>query len=237
MNGYLTGSSGSVAFTVYTGGEIEWAYRPSAYKYITWSPTHISGYCYYASGLSVYSTKLATYPGYGNITATSFWFQSCTWTDIEANFTNTTKYNNGMFQNCSTLLTARLPLCNSVGSYTFYCCSNLSSVSLPECLLIDSYAFAGCSSLASINLPVCTYISSAAFEACVRLSAITLGASTVVGLYYYNPQYPSRASNIFALTGLTSSTGSIYVPSSLVYRYQTDACWSYFSARIFSIPE
>ena len=228
-------------FSVRTYGEIVWM-GPDVYsnRFIRWNPTYITGHYQYSNGYSIYTVDLSSYSGkltVGNNYSEFGFTSDCTWTDIETNFSNTNKFINGMFEYCSTLRTANLFACTSVGSYTFYCCSLLSSVNLPVCTTINSYAFAGCSSLASINLTVCTYISSAAFEACSSLSAITLGASTVVGLYYYNPQYPSRASNIFALTGLTSSRGSIYVPSSLVDRYKRDACWSYFSARIFPIPE
>jgi hypothetical protein len=41
-------------------------------------------------------------------------------------------------------------------------------------------------------------------------------------------------SNAFSRTGITSSKGSIYVPSSLVASYKSKTNWTYFSNRIFS---
>lgn len=237
MIGYLTGSSSSVRFSVYTYGEMVWVNPFSGSKYIQWIPTTITGYCYYRSGTAgLYSKDLSSFTGYGTIDSsiTQYWFSSCTWTDIITNFSNTTMYNNGMFQNCLSLLTAQLPECTYIGERTFFGCSNLKEVSIPVCTEVAKDAFAGCSSLSKIVLPVCSYLGAHAFQACRSLSEITLGYSVepVVLDYEY---YPSNRSEVFVLTGITSSTGSIYVPSSLVSRYKTATGWDYFSNRIFPI--
>jgi len=43
------------------------------------------------------------------------------------------------------------------------------------------------------------------------------------------------ASTVFFSTGITSTTGCIYVPLSLVTSYQTATHWSYFSAIISGV--
>ena len=137
-----------------------------------------------------------------------------------------TTVGNSAFQSCSSLSQVDLPMCSYIGSYAFYRCSSLSQISLPVCSYIDDTALGACSSLSKISLPVCSYIESYAFGACSSLNIITIGYSSVCNL-------PS--SNIFINTQITSSTGSIYVPTSLVDAYKSAPNWSYFSTQIFPI--
>lgn len=133
----------------------------------------------------------------------------------------------GGFLNCSLLSQIILPSCEDIGNLAFQKCYSLSEVSLPVCTHIGASAFEQCN-LSSIVLPMVTNIETAAFRSCSMLSQITLGASSVCSI-----------SNValFANTLITSSTGSIYVPSSLVSDYQTSTYWSIYSTQIFSIPE
>ena len=65
-----------------------------------------------------------------------------------------------------------------------------------------------------------------AFANCTSLTTITLGASTYCTL---------QSSRAFYSTGITKTTGSIYVPSSLVALYKTGRGWSYFSNIIYGM--
>ena len=154
------------------------------------------------------------------------------------------------FYNNKTIQTVNLPYATSVGYYAFGYCSNLKTVSLPECKTIEYTVFRGCtnleiiniplcsrilddtfsscSSLSQVNLPVCNYIGNYAFYNCRSLSIITIGYSGVCSL---------RSHNVFSNTQITSSTGSIYAPASLVDSYKSANNWSYFSTQIFPIPE
>ena len=137
-----------------------------------------------------------------------------------------TTVGNSAFQSCSSLIQVDLPMCSYIGSYAFYNCSSLSQISLPVCSYIDDTAFGACSSLSQISLPVCSYIESYAFGACSSLNIITIGYSSVCSL---------GGSMTFNYTQITSSTGSIYVPTSLVDSYKSATNWSYFSTQIFPI--
>ena len=121
-----------------------------------------------------------------------------------------------------------LPECNYIEGYTFSNCSALSQISLPRYEYIDKYTFYECTSLNSINLPICSYIGDDAFKGCTLLSRITIGYSSICSLY---------GSMVFDRTKITSSTGSIYVPTSLVDSYKSANNWSYFSTQIFPISE
>ena len=129
------------------------------------------------------------------------------------------------FVYCSSLSQISLPMCSYIAAYAFDNCTSLSQVSLPVCSYIGSSAFAYCSSLSQISLPVCEVIKEAAFLGCTSLSIITIGYSSVCGL----------GIGVFSRTKITSSTGSIYVPASLVDTYKSAPNWSKYSAIIRSI--
>ena len=132
------------------------------------------------------------------------------------------------FYACYSLTQVDLPECSYIGNSVFNFCSSLSQVSLPVCSYIGDYAFFSCVSLTQVNLPICSSIGDATFRGCSSLSIITIGYSSVCSL---------RSSNVFLSTQITSSTGSIYVPSSLVNAYKSTKNWSYFSTQIFPISE
>ena len=135
---------------------------------------------------------------------------------------------NSAFHNCSSLSQVSLPVCSFISEYAFYRCTSLSQISIPECSYIGDTAFGNCTSLSQISLPVCSSIGYTAFGTCSSLSIITLGYSSVCMLV---------SSNAFTITQITSSTGSIYVPASLVDSYKSAKNWSYFSTQIFPISE
>ena len=132
----------------------------------------------------------------------------------------------GAFRGCSSLSQVNLPMCSYIDGYAFGGCSSLSQLSLPMCSYIGNQAFAICYSLSHISLPVCKTIINYAFYGCSSLSIITIGYSSVCSL---------ANSNVFTNTQITSSTGSIYVPTSLVDAYKSATNWSYFSTQIFPI--
>ena len=136
--------------------------------------------------------------------------------------------NEFAFGACDSLSQLSLPMCSFIGGNVFYFCISLTQVSLPMCSFIGGGAFYKCKSLSQISLPMCSYISTYAFEACSLLSIITIRYSSLCSL---------GSSNVFSNTQITSSTGSIYVPTSLVDSYKSAKNWSYFSTQIFPIPE
>ena len=133
--------------------------------------------------------------------------------------------NNNAFYGCSSLSQVNLPVCSYIGNSVFFNCFSLSQASLPLCEYIGSGAFRTCS-LQSLSLPVCSYIGGLAFYGCSSLSIITIGYSGICSL---------GDARTFETTQITSSTGSIYVPTSLVDSYKSANYWSYFSTQIFPI--
>ena len=136
--------------------------------------------------------------------------------------------SNNAFQYCSSLSQVSLPMCSSIGANAFEDCRSLSQVSLPMCSSIGGNAFEDCRSLSQVSLPMCRYIGANVFRNCSSLSIITIGYSGVCSL---------NSSNAFSNAQITSSTGSIYVPTSLVDSYKSAKNWSYFSTQIFPISE
>ena len=134
----------------------------------------------------------------------------------------------GTFSYCTSLSQIDLPMCSYISNSAFLHCSSLKQVSLPVCSFISDRVFQNCSSLSQISLPVCSIIGYNVFDGCSSLSIITIGYSGVCNL---------KNSNAFNATQITSSTGSIYVPTSLVDSYKSATNWSYFSTQIFPITE
>ena len=133
--------------------------------------------------------------------------------------------DNGAFSGCSSLVQISLPVCSIINPYAFYNCSSLTQVDFPMCSYIGIYTFVNCSSLTQVSLPMCMKIDDYAFRSCISLSIITIGYSSVCSL----------GVSVFFNTKITSLTGSIYVPASLVDSYKSAKNWSYFSTQIFPI--
>ena len=160
-----------------------------------------------------------------------------------------TSVGNNAFSRCTSLRQVNLPVCSYIGQSAFYNCSSLSQISFPMCNYIDNSAFNNCKSLSQLSLPVCSYIGSTAFRFCSLLSLSLPVCSYIGGLAFYNCSslsiiaigYSGVCSlgdnQIFENTQITSSTGSIYVPASLVDEYKVTLRWSNFSTQIFPIPE
>ena len=150
-------------------------------------------------------------------------FRSCT-SLTQVNLPMCSYISGSAFYGCTSLSQISIPMCSYIGR-AFYNCK-FSQVSLPICSYIGSYAFDFCADLSQLSLPMCSYIGGNAFRWCANLSIITLGYSSVCSL---------AGSNAFTNTKITSSKGSIYVPTSLVDSYKSAKNWSYFSTQIFPI--
>ena len=141
----------------------------------------------------------------------------------DVNLPNVEYVDDNAFFNCTSLSRINIPLCKYIGSTAFQNCSSLSEISLPNVEYIDYGAFVYCPSLISINLPKCSVLIGQTFFR-TGLTTLTLGYGSVVSINYN-----------FADTGITSSTGSIYVPYSLVDVYKSAPIWSQYSNIIFPI--
>ena len=173
---------------------------------------------YYCTSLNQVRLPVCEYIDFGA-------FQSCT-SLTQLNLPMCSYISEAAFQYCGSLSQVNLPVCSKIEYGGFSECRKLVQVSLPECGEIGYGVFKNCYSLSQISLPMCSKMGSYAFENCSSLSIITIGYSGVCSL---------NGSMNFTNTQITSSTGSIYVPASLVDSYKSANYWSYFSDRIFPI--
>ena len=172
---------------------------------------------YHCDSLSQISLPVCSYIG-------SYTFQFC-YSLSQISIPKCSYIGRYAFEGCSSLLQISLPKCSDIKDGVFQNCKSLSQISLPMCSSIGAFAFWYCHSLSQISLPKCSYIGRFAFEGCRSLSIITIGYSGVCSL----------SSSVFYNTQITSSTGSIYVPASLVNAYKFASGWSEYSNRIYSI--
>lgn len=132
------------------------------------------------------------------------------------------------FISCTALTTANLPMLSDIYSNVFGNCYKLTTVSIPNVNTIYSGAFGRCSNLTTISLPALKNLHSNAFTNCDKLQTVYLTNSSCCNLY---------ATTAFRSTPITSSTGSIFVPASLLTAYQTATNWAYFSTQFVPIEE
>lgn len=175
-------------------------------------------------------------------------FHRCSLSQV--NFPKCSYIGEGVFTGCISLSQINLPVCSYIGYQAFMSCYSLSQISLPKCSYMSNWAFWMCYSLNQVSLPVCSFIGDRAFQDCSALSQISLPVCSIIGYNEFDGcsslsiitiGYSGVCSlnNIEAFnnTQITSSTGSIYVPTSLVDSYKSATNWSYFSTQIFPIPE
>lgn len=174
-------------------------------------------------------------------------FASCT-SLTTASFENCLSIASSAFQGCTKLATISFPMCKSVYWRAFSGCKSLTTLNLPSCTYIGGYAFQACTKLATLSLPLCRQIYSSTFQSCTALttvslpSATTLGSTAFGGCTKLNTFYLTGSSlctlsgsNVFTGTGITSTTGSIFVNASLVDSYKAATNWTYFSNVIYAI--
>ena len=228
----------------YKGSELVWE-LPSGLYYVSWTPSSLSG----SFSLFGQTYNMRDYMGYyywkesGVITSSAF--QS---TGIKTISTNVSGIGNSAFGSCISLSQVSLPMCSYIGDAAFLYCRSLSQVSLPMCSYIGDAAFNECKSLSQISIPMCSYIGSYAFRSCGSLKQVSLPKCSYIGnnafLFCYELNtitigYSGICSlnniSAFEYTQITSSTGDIYVPASLVNAYKSAKNWSQYSNRIFAI--
>ena len=166
---------------------------------------------------------------------------------IQSIETNATSIGSYAFQSCYSLSQVSLPMCSYIWGNVFEKCSSLSQVNLPMCSYIGTGALGHCKSLSQVSIPVCSYIGVTAFAYCISLSQLSLPVCSIIRDYAFigcsslnmiTIRYSGVCSlglNAFESTKITSSTGSIYVPSSLVDAYKSAENWSVYSNIIYPI--
>ena len=156
----------------------------------------------------------------------SLWISSQLWSSISSKFVSVPVSGPALSFSNGLLSGTTKAIASDFTSYLSVTASDITNVLLPECKYLYDLTFQSCTSLNQVNLPVCSYIGNGAFLNCNLFSSITIGYSSVCSL---------GGTQIFETTQITSSTGSIYVPASLVDTYKSANNWSYFSTQIFPI--
>lgn len=184
-----------------------------------------------------YASIIGRYAFYGCLSLTYAYLPSCVTVGSGAFYgcssissvtiPNCSYIGSDAFKDCNKLKEISLNSCIEIGNAAFSYCYSLSSVFAPVCEYIGSYAFGECSSLTTVSFPMCKSIKTAAFWYCSRLSRLYLKGPNLVVL---------ESSHALAGTIINSSTsGKIYVPSSLYYSYKSATNWVYFSSRFVSV--
>ena len=104
---------------------------------------------------------------------------------------------------------------------------SITEISSSYAKTIGSSAFQSCSELTTVDFPVATSIGNYAFYSCSSLKSLLLRGNKVCTL----------AKNVFVSTPISSGTGYIYVPSSLIEQYKVATNWSTYAARFRALED
>lgn len=146
----------------------------------------------------------------------------------EVSFSQCSYISNLAFQSCGGLVSASFDFCTTVSSLAFISCYSLANIYFPRLEYIGTSAFAKCSALQVASFPRLKSIGMSAFSDCSSLSSLYLMGSTYVSI---------TNSMVFYGTPFYSSSGTIFVPESMVDTYKTMQYWSYFSNRFVGVTE
>ena len=168
---------------------------------------------------------------------------------IEEVTTNATKIGAQAFYYNSTLKKINCPNAEVVGQQAFYYCSNLTDIYMPSVTYVNDYAFNVCAALKRVVFPNVGTISNYAFQSCEglilaefdKLATLNNSFSSCKGLQSFVIRNETscnlRSSSCFNSTPISSGTGYIYVPYSLVDSYKSATNWSRYASQIRAIEE
>ena len=131
---------------------------------------------------------------------------------VEVSNSEVTSIGAGVFQECTSLISADFPEVTSIGQSAFYGCISLTSVDFPEVTSMGSSAFSGCTSLAILDLPEVASIGNNAFGGCTSLTSANFPEVTSIGTNAFSGCTSLTSANFpevtsigpFAFSGCTS---------------------------------
>ena len=117
----------------------------------------------------------------------------------------------------------------SIGPHAMRGCDNLTKVKFPAATVVGNNAFYTCRKLIFADFFVASFINASAFYNCSKLSTLIIRKSDSV----------CSLSNTNALSGteISSKTGYVYVPSSLVDTYKSASNWTSFSSQFRALED
>ena len=213
--------AGKIAEIEAGGGNIDALIDRSITEISYSSATTIESYVFYScSELTTANFPVATSIG-------SYAFQYCgALTTVD--FPVATSIGSNAFQYCGKLTTVDFPVATSIGGSAFYSCRSLITANFPVTTSIESNAFQNCGALTTVDFPVATSIGSNAFRSCSSLKSLLLRGNDVCAL---------SNTNVFVSTPISSGTGYIYVPSSLIEQYKVATNWSTYAAQFRALED
>lgn len=187
--------------------------------------------------LSISANKINSYAFYenGSITGVSapnvtslgsYAFNGCGGLK-SVSFPNVTSAGEYAFQSCR-LVEVELPLLATVPNGCFRYNYSIKKGTFQSATSIGENAFRSDSSLQQLDFSVCTTIYQLAFISCTKMDVFIIRNPTVATL---------KSSNAFSATPISSGTGYIYVPASLVDAYKAATNWSTYASRIRAIED
>lgn len=105
---------------------------------------------------------------------------------------------------------------------------SITEISSSSATSIGDSAFDSCSALTTADFPVAATIGDSAFASCSKLKSLLLRGNNVCTL---------SGTNTFSSTPISSGTGYIYVPSSLIKQYKAATNWSAYSAQFRALED
>ena len=121
-----------------------------------------------------------------------------------------------------------LPELTTMATYTFANTSYMKTINLPKLKIVQSNGFKSNTGVTRVDLGVCDNIYATGFDSCSSLKALIIRTNSVCTL-----------KNVSALTNtpISSGTGYIYVPDTLVTQYQQASNWSNYANQIKGISD
>lgn len=210
----ISGNINSTYFSVYNCGEMIVHPSSFSYYYFSWLPSSASGTLYLGSNsysVSMYSGLFSFNVPSSALSRLTLRFSRCTFSYFETNYplvqTSVSDANSTGFYACSSMTTANLyncvslgsqmfmntqyleqvnlPICQEIGSKAFYMGNSyvsLKSIYLPECSIIRQYAFYTCCAMSTAYVPECLSVESAGFGRCSALTSIVMDKCKYIGV-------------------------------------------------------
>lgn len=117
----------------------------------------------------------------------------------------------------------------TVGGEAIRDCKNLVSIYLPKCKTLQGYSVGICPLLERVELNSIETIQAYSFYSCPKLTTFIIrNTSKVCSLANVNA---------FNSSGISSGTGYIYVPDTLLTQYQESTNWSNYASQIKPLSE
>jgi hypothetical protein len=146
--------------------------------------------------------------------------------------------NNYFFSGCQQITSVTAENVTEIGTYVFSNDKNITNISLPKLTKANTYAFNGCTSMTNFDFPLLTSAGNSCFNNCPLIKVFDFPLLSSIGTSCFNNCKALQAlilrnqtmctlanSNAFTNNPISSGTGYIYVPRSLIESYKAGTNW------------